>query len=89
MQEMKLKSFDGKQLQTYVWDDVKKPIGVIQLVHGSCEHSLRYREFAAFFNANGYIVVAHDHRGHGQTADLTQNELGYFSDENGWDMITQ
>jgi alpha-beta hydrolase superfamily lysophospholipase len=88
MQEMKLKSFDGKQLQTYVWDDVKKPIGVIQLVHGSCEHSLRYREFAAFFNANGYIVVAHDHRGHGQTADLTQNELGYFSDENGWDMIT-
>ncbi|QBQ07872.1 lysophospholipase [Spiroplasma gladiatoris] len=87
MKEIEIKSFDNKQLYTYIWDDVKKPIGVIHLIHGSAEHMLRYNEFAKFLNKNNYIVVGADHRGHGKTANLKENELGYFADKDGWNII--
>ncbi|QIB65701.1 alpha/beta hydrolase [Kineobactrum salinum] len=39
--------------------------GVLLLAHGLGEHSGRYQQFAAFFAARGYAVVAPDHPGHG------------------------
>lgn len=38
-------------------------------------------------NKQGFIVVANDHRGHGKTAELNHEPLGYFSSENGWNKI--
>ncbi|ARU91468.1 lysophospholipase [Spiroplasma clarkii] len=87
MKEIKIKSFDEKELHTSLWDDVEKPVGVLQLVHGSCEHAFRYNDFASTLNKNGWIVVANDHRGHGKTADLANNELGYLADDDGWNTI--
>ncbi|AXK50841.1 alpha/beta fold hydrolase [Spiroplasma alleghenense] len=87
MKEFKLTMRDKQVLHMTVWDDVKKPIGVMQLVHGSCEEASRYDEFAKYLNQNGYIVVADDHRGHGHTANLKENELGWFADEDGWQKI--
>ena len=40
---------------------------VIALVHGFGEHAGRYQHVADFLNANGYAVVAIDHRGHGKS----------------------
>lgn len=41
-----------------VWDNVKNPLGVIQIVHGpSTENNHVYR-FARFMNKNGYVVCA-------------------------------
>lgn len=71
----------------YIWDDVQEVKSIIQLVHGSCEHALRYDEFAKEMNKNGFVVVANDHRGHGKTAELNNEPLGYFSSENGWNKI--
>ncbi|UKS54451.1 hypothetical protein [Mycoplasma feriruminatoris] len=31
-------SKDNKKLVLYKWDEVNRPLAVIQLVHGSCEH---------------------------------------------------
>ncbi|AHI53547.1 lysophospholipase [Spiroplasma sabaudiense Ar-1343] len=87
MKEFKLTMRDNKIIHMTTWDDVKKPVGVLQLVHGSCEEASRYDEFAKFLNKNGFIVVADDHRGHGHTANIEENELGWFADENGWEMI--
>ncbi|AOG60572.1 lysophospholipase [Spiroplasma helicoides] len=87
MKEIKIESFDKKQLHTYVWDQVNKPLGIIHLVHGSAEHSLRYENFVNYLNKNGWIVVSSDHRGHGKTASIEDSELGYFADENGWETI--
>ncbi|AUM62960.1 alpha/beta fold hydrolase [Spiroplasma monobiae] len=89
MKEIKLKANDGKELHTYIWDEVINLKGILQLVHGSCEHSKRYDEFARFLNTNGWIVIANDHRGHGKTANLEKDELGYFADENGWSILVQ
>lgn len=76
---------DIHEIPVYEWsDNDKAPVkGVIQLVHGSCEHAKRYEEFARFLVARGFVVVANDHRGHGKAVkDIS--ELGYFAKENGW-----
>lgn len=62
-----MKSFDGKEIYTRLWDNVSQPKGVVQICHGLGEHSARYEPFAEFLNANGYIAFADDHRAHGYT----------------------
>ncbi len=59
---------DGKHLICTLWDNVKKPIGVVQIIHGMDEHVGRYDRFARFMNQHGYIVFGDDHRAHGRTA---------------------
>lgn len=51
--------------------------GVVQLVHGMTEHMDRYDEFARFLTEQGWLVVGHDHLGHGYSV---RNERcrGYF-----------
>lgn len=61
------------------------PKGVVQIVHGMAEHCSRYDDFAIFLNSKGYAVVAHDHRGHGDTV-TEDSPLGYFAAESGWDV---
>lgn len=56
--------------------------GVVQLVHGMCEYKERYEKFAEFLTNNGYIVFAHDHRGHGKSVK-GEEDLGYFGDKKG------
>ena len=63
------------QLELYTWDDVKDAKGVVKITHGMAEHSARYDDFARFLNANGYIAVMNDLRGHGLTAQ--PDSLGY------------
>lgn len=67
MKNEKFQSFDGTVIQCYIWNDVKKPKGVVQISHGMAEHARRYDDFANFLNKNGYIVFADDHRAHGMT----------------------
>ncbi|MBR2385391.1 MAG: alpha/beta hydrolase [Clostridia bacterium] len=70
MTEREFKSFDGKRIYYRLWE-CDNPKGVVQVVHGMAESSLRYTDFAEFMNKNGYIVVADDHRGHGRTDDCS------------------
>ena len=51
--------------------------GILQLVHGMCEHKERYQAFMEFMSSNGWICIIHDHRGHGESIHYP-NELGYF-----------
>ena len=54
-----------------------KPKGIIQLVHGMCEHKERYVPFMEFMADNGYASIIHDHRGHGESV-RSIDDLGYF-----------
>ncbi len=67
MKEFLMNTFDGTEIACYAWDEVSDPVGVVQIAHGMGEHCGRYDNFASFLNANGYIVIAEDHRGHGKT----------------------
>lgn len=70
----------------YVGEDIEKkerePRGIVQIVHGMCEYKERYEPFIEFLTSNGYIVFAHDHRGHGNSVK-EQSEIGYFGDKKG------
>ncbi len=54
-------------------------IGVVQLVHGMCEHKERYYDFMEYLAHKGYLCVIHDNRGHGRSVE-SDTDLGYFYD---------
>lgn len=53
------------------------PVGILQLVHGMCEHKERYIPFMQYMAEHGWICIIHDHRGHGKSVYKT-DDLGYF-----------
>jgi len=57
----------------------------LQILHGMAEYSDRYEKFARYLNKSGIAVFAGDHRGHGDTA--SEDEIGWFAEENGWERI--
>ena len=63
----------------YEPEDKNNIKGAVQIIHGMCEHQLRYKPLAGFLNENGYAVVTSDLRGHGENVAV-ENELGYFGE---------
>ncbi len=85
------KGSDGKEIFAHKWlpenvSEKSEIKAVIQISHGMAEHSARYKRFAEKLTANNFAVYANDHRGHGQTAGTIEN-LGYFADNNGWNLV--
>lgn len=68
------------------WLPEGEPRGIVQLSHGIAEHISRYEHFADFLCDSGYIVVGNDHLGHGKSI-ADENELGYFGEFSGWDLV--
>ena len=60
--------------------------GVVQIAHGIAEHVERYDGFARFLADNGFLVVANDHLGHGQSI-TGEADLGFIAESGGWDLI--
>ena len=52
---------------------------ILQITHGMVEYIERYRAFAEFLNDNGFLVVGHDHIGHGESV-VSKDEWGYFAE---------
>lgn len=65
------------------WDAVANPRAVVHIVHGMSEHAGRYARFAAALNDAGFLVWAHDHRGHGDNPTPPVGQ-GHFADADGW-----
>ncbi len=53
--------------------------GIVQFVHGMCEHKERYKDFMTYLAKEGYYCVIHDNRGHGKSIE-SEDDLGYFYD---------
>lgn len=85
---IKLPMTDGKMvaLHTFVPDgDVK---AVVQLSHGMAEYSMRYAELGKFLCDNGIAFYAHDHRGHGETAESVE-DLGFLAENDGFNRVVE
>ena len=88
MKEMTLPaSADDLQLSMLVSVPEGAPRGVVQLVHGMCEHKERYISFMEWLTEHGYACVIHDHRGHGASVKSPE-DLGYFYD-GGWQAMIE
>lgn len=68
------------------WNNVEKPVAVLQIFHGMAEHITRYSNFAGYLNRNGIIVFGIDARGHGETGKEA-NSIGHFADSDGWEKV--
>lgn len=90
VEEFYFKSSTKKEVYAKKWynENINEYKGVVQLVHGMEEHIGRYDEFANFLSSNGFVVVGHDHLGHGKTAK-NDDELGYFTKKDGWFYLTE
>ena len=82
MQSFFMKSNGAGQIFCRVWEPEGTPRAILQIVHGIAEHVERYDHFASWLNAQGILVAAEDHMGHGKS--LGENDVqGYFT--GGWD----
>ena len=83
-----VKSFDGKNIHLLQWWHTEdKPKAILHIVHGMAEYADRYDHFARFMSERGFVVFAHDHRGHGFTQ--TDGKLGFFDANDGWTLVVK
>lgn len=59
---------------------------ILQITHGMVEFIERYATFAEFLTANDYMVVGHDHIGHGQSV-ASNEDWGYFCEGTPSDVV--
>ena len=75
-----------EKLHCIIWEPEGTPKAMIQIAHGMAEHIGRYNEFAAYLTGKGYVVVGHDHLGHGKTAK-NKTDYGFFVRKNGHNIV--
>ena len=63
------------------WTPAGEIRAVVQIIHGIAEFIERYDDFAGYLNSLGFLVVAEDHMGHGQSVGK-EGIQGYF--HGGW-----
>lgn len=61
---------------------------ILQISHGMVEFIERYIPFAEFLTKHQYVVVGHDHVGHGQSV-INQEDWGYFCEETPSDIVVE
>lgn len=59
---------------------------VLQITHGMVEYIERYRQFADYMTKQGFLVVGHDHLGHGASV-TSESEWGFFREGNPSDTL--
>ena len=60
-------AYDGVGLFWRVWLPAGTPVAVVVVHHGICEHGERYTNAVRVLVDAGYVVYAHDARGHGRS----------------------
>lgn len=80
-----LTTIDQQPLNVRHWP-CDNPKAKVHILHGMAEHCDRYGDFAAFLNQQGFDVIAHNHRGHGDRISVDQPQ-GHFADQDGWQRV--
>jgi alpha-beta hydrolase superfamily lysophospholipase len=81
-------SADGKTaIHAVKWSpDSGEFKAILQITHGMVEYIERYVPFAEYLTGQGYLVVGHDHLGHGQSV-TTKKDWGYVGLPNPSDLL--
>lgn len=80
-EEFSFPSKDGKTtIHAIKWmNDEKQYRAILQVTHGMIEYIERYTAFAEFLTGHGFLVVGHDHLGHGESI-MSAADYGYFAE---------
>ncbi|MCO7224233.1 alpha/beta fold hydrolase [Pleionea sp. CnH1-48] len=79
----RLEAADGVAFDVHFWPQ-ESAKATVQLLHGKTEHWRRYQPLIHHLYQQGYQIVAHNHRGHGE-----REPLGHFADKEGWSKVIQ
>src|SRR5262245_21347372 len=84
------KADDERELFVYGFtpDEGTLKKAVLHIVHGMAEHAGRYARLAEALTAKGYVLYAHDQRGHGKTAKGVE-DLGFLAQSRGFRRATR
>lgn len=74
MQRASFMTTDEMTIAYYTWTPASTAKAVLMIAHGIGEHAQRYAHVAQALSAQGFVVVAPDHRGHGNSS----GERAYF-----------
>ncbi len=66
----------------------QKPAAILQISHGMVEFVDRYDAFASYMAEQGFLVVGHDHLGHGASV-TSPEQWGYFTEGDGSDILVK
>ena len=84
---------DGEEVFVTRWVPDSEVNGIVQLSHGMVEHALRYEWLGSVLAENGFVLNAHDVRGHGKTAERAEGKhtgmFGLLADKNGFERVTE
>lgn len=76
-------SSDGvTQIHAIEWLPDGEVKAVLQICHGMVEYVDRYDGFAKYLAERGFLVVGHDHLGHGESVQ-DEDHLGFFHETSG------
>ena len=83
-------SKDGKtKIHAVKWIPDSGEYGaVLQITHGMIEFVERYQDFASYLTGHGFLVVGHDHLGHGASV-ASRADWGYFAPKNPSDILIE
>lgn len=70
-------AFDGLNIHAAIAVPSGECNGILQIVHGMCEHKERYLPFMDYLAEEGFITVIHDNRGHGKSI-CAEEDLGFL-----------
>lgn len=88
-QVYKFDSADGvSKIHCVKWTPEGEPVAVLQIVHGMVEYIERYRPFAEYLNRQGFVVVGHDHIGHGESV-ANEDEWGIMHAKHPSDIMVE
>ncbi len=83
---------DGTEIAVHRWIPDGEIKGIVQISHGMTEHAMRYERLGTMLAAAGYVCNAHDHRGHGRTAQRAVEKgtgmFGYLAEHDGFTRVT-
>jgi alpha-beta hydrolase superfamily lysophospholipase len=84
----KMTMSDGNVNVVHHWLPDGEVNAVVVLSHGMAEHAARYERFGSLLSEKGIALYAEDHRGHGETAKLAEEngsgKFGYLADKDGF-----
>ncbi|MGS0973528.1 MAG: alpha/beta fold hydrolase [Candidatus Izemoplasmataceae bacterium] len=77
---------DGTKLSVIKYVPTSAPKAILHIFHGMGEHKKRYIPFMEFMVNQGYVVIAHDHRKHGESIPKKDMQ-GIFLRGDNWDKV--
>ncbi len=85
-EKFRFEGFGGMKLTGFLWLPEDTPRGIVQITHGTTEHTRRFAELAAFLTEHRFAVAGFDLRGHGE---LSGKSGGAAFSQDDWEASIQ